>query len=212
MKLYDVDIIKILPFFMRKDNFNAFFADYISALIKNYSLNFDKLSVWNAIDKLNDEECDLFAWELNLDYYNKSDNLSKKQLVLKTGLKSKMTACTKSALQQALETYLGYTGKIKVLEWFDCNLSFNHYYINLINPGKYDLDGILRIVNSSNRASAILDGIKVDIDKSVNTNIGVCVVKSSDITVDMCCESDIIFFTYDGGYVTDGDGNILIEG
>lgn len=212
MKLYDVDIIKILPFFMRKDNFNTFFANYISALIKSSSFKLNKLSVWNAIDKLDDEECDLFAWELNLDYYNKSDSLSKKRTLLKTGLKSKMTACTKSALQQALETYSGNAGKIKVLEWFDCNLPFSHYYINLINPGEYDLDGILRIVNSSNRASAVLDGIKVDINKSVNTNIGVCVVKSSDITVDMCCEADITFFGYDGGYATDEDGNILIEG
>lgn len=212
MKLCDVNIIKILPFFMRKDEFNRFFANYISALIKNSSFNLNKLSVWNAIDKLDDEECDLLAWELNLDYYSKFDSLSKKQTALKTGLKSKMKACTKSALQQALETYSGIKGEIKVFEWFDCNLPFNHYYINLINPGKYDLDSILRIVNSSNRASAVLEGIKVDIDKSVNTNIGVCVVKSSDITVDMRFESDITFFTYDGCYATDGDGNILIEG
>lgn len=212
MKLYDVDIIKLLPFFMRKDKFNAFFANYISALIRNSAFNLNKLSVWNAIDKLDDEECDLLAWELNLDYYNKYDSLSKKQTVLKTGLKSKMTACTKSALQQALETYSGYTGDIKVLEWFNCNLPFNHYYINLINPGEYNLDGILRIVNSSNRASAVLEGLKVDIDKSINTNVGVCVVKSADLTVDMRCEADITFFTYDGGYATDGDGSILIEG
>ena len=190
MKLNDVDLLKILPFFMRKDDFNVLFANYISELIRSASLNLNKLSLWNAIDKLNDEECDLFAWELNIDFYKNSDELSKKKEALKTGLKSKMAACTKSALQRALETYSGFKGEINILEWFDLNLPFNHYYINLKNPGCFDLDGILKVINNANRASSVLDGIIVDIDRAVNLNFGICVIKSADITVDMRCETE----------------------
>ncbi len=212
MKLSTVDVIKLLPFFMRKDKFNVFFANYISALIRNSSLNLNKLSVWNAIDELSEEECDNFAWELNLDYYPKTDSLSKKREHLKTGLKAKMTACTKAALQQTLETYSGNKSDIRVLEWFDVSLPFNHYYINIKNPGEYNIDGIMRVINSSSRASAVLDGIIVDVEKTVDMKIGFCVVKSADMAVDMRCETGITYFSYDGGYATDGDGSILIEG
>jgi len=188
MKLYDVDLIKILPFFMRKDDFNVLFANYISELIRNASLNLNKLSLWGAIDNLNDEECNLFAWELNIDFYNKSDELSKKKEAIKTGLKSKMSACTKSALQRALETYSGFKGEIKIFEWFDVNLPFNHYYISLKNPGLFDLDGILKVINNANRASSVLDKIIIDVDRAVNLNVGICVIKSANITVDMRCE------------------------
>ena len=112
MKIYDVDIIKLLPYFMQKDDFNIFFAKFLSEIIKRSSQNLNKLSVWNMIDSLDDEECDLFAWELNINFYSKYYSLDKKRTMLKTGLKTKMSACTKSALEQALKEYSNYGGEL----------------------------------------------------------------------------------------------------
>lgn len=213
MKIYDVDIIKLLPYFMQKDDFNIFFAKYLSEIIKSSSQNLNKLSVWNTIDSLDDEECDLFAWELNINFYSKYYSLDKKRTMLKTGLKTKMSACTKSALEQVLKEYSNYGGEFNIIEWYDSdNISFNHYKLELVNPGVYDISDILKILNSINRKSAILDGFDVKVNKSVNINVGTCVIKSSAKTFDMRTAADFTYFTYDGKYCTDENGNILIEG
>lgn len=163
MKLNDIDVIKLLPIFMRKDKFNMFLSQYMSDLIKQALPNMDNLSVFNRIDKLNDEECDLLAWELNIDYYEKSLNLDEKHKTLKSAFSIKSTPNTKYAVEKILENELGEGVKVSIVEWFEENLPVNHFYVVIKSQKKYDNNKIMKIINSVVRKTAICDEIKYEI-------------------------------------------------
>lgn len=167
MKLNDIDVIKLLPLFMRKDKFNVFLAQYMSDLVKEVSLNIDKFSVFNCIDKLDDEECDLLAWELNIDYYEKSLNLDEKHKILNSAF-STSTPNTKYAVEKILENELGEGVKVSVVEWFEENLPVNHFFVVIKSQKEYDSNKIMKIINSFVRKTAICDEIKYEI-----TNVGI---------------------------------------
>lgn len=212
MQIYDIDLIKLLPIFMRKDKFNICLATYLNLIIQKHSGNLNKLSIWNAIDELNEKECDMLAWELNLDYYSKKDTLERKRFNIKTGIQFKMNACTKSTIEKALYEYSGYSGEIYLNEWFDNNRQFNHYTITLNNPGIYNAVQMINVIKSIGRKSAILDNITVHINRDMTYFIGTHIIKSSKKVIDIKSEFTANWYTYEGKYLTDENGTILLEG
>lgn len=212
MQIYNVELLKLLPVFMREDAFNVSFARYLSSFLQSTAVNLHKLSIWNAIEQLNDSECDMLAWELNIDFYSKQDSISVKRQNLKAGLKSKMNACTRDALQQALQEHSGYSGNIVIKEWFENNSTFNHYSIAIYNPGRYEADKIVKVLDSIGRKSAILDKLEVNFTREATLYTGAYITKSSTKRFEMTEPFNAVWYIYDGTYVTDESGNILMEG
>lgn len=212
MQIYNVELLKLLPVFMRQDAFNVSFAKYLSSFLQSTALNLHKLSIWNAIDQLNDSECDMIAWELNIDFYSKNDSVEQKRQNLQAGLKSKMTACTRDAIQQALQEHLSYKGNIVIREWFENNSAFNHYSIAIYNPGIYEIDKITKVLDSIGRKSSILDKLEVNVSRETMLYTGAFITKYSNKRFEMTEPFNAVWYTYDGTYITDENGNILLEG
>lgn len=156
MKIYDVDLLKLIPVFMRKDSFNIYLSIYLNSIIQNASKNINKLSIWNTIDELNDEECDIVAKELNLDFYRVSETLTEKHFKLKTGIQTKMSFCTKTSLQKALETYYRDAWNMEIIEWFEFDGKPFHFKIFATIPESQP-------VNQS-----VLDDIKLQVERFKN--------------------------------------------
>lgn len=211
MQIYDVDIIKLLPMFMRQDKFNIYLAKYLNGLLRETALNLNKLAIWNAIDQLNEEECDMLAAEMNIEYYSASDSIEEKHYNIKMGIKSKLQACTRSTIEKALREYSGYSGEIKIKEWFENENQFNHYKIAISNPGIYDAKKLVKALDYIGRKSSVLDGLEINIDRQSTMFFGALTTKSSNRMFENAIDSNFNWFTYEGKYLTDEKGNILLE-
>lgn len=211
MKLYDVDVTKILPAFMRKDSFNLFLSNYISEIIKEHSKNLKKLSVWNFINELNDEECDLFAWELNLNFYNTTDSLTIKRNNINSAINSKLQGCTPKAIEKALQSYAKSGGTVNVIEWFQSNNNFNSFYIELCNPGIFDLNQFLKTLSKIVRKSSVLKGLIIREKFNSELYVACCAKKETKRRFEIEGNVNFSFFTSNDKYLITEKGSLLIQ-
>lgn len=70
MKLADVDVLKLVPEFMRKDEAVLGLAAAVNKLIKEPGGKIKTARVWDQIDNLTSEQLDELAYELDIDWYD----------------------------------------------------------------------------------------------------------------------------------------------
>ena len=66
MNTSNVDIVKLLPQFMREDGAAQGISGAVNPAIQDISKRLDLFSSWDKIDELPEAELDEIAWELNL--------------------------------------------------------------------------------------------------------------------------------------------------
>ena len=107
MKLADIDFKKLLPLFMRRDEFNNALADAISAPLRVFARECRKLSTFDSLDLLTDAELDSLADELNVFWYDKTLPPDKKRVLLANSDKVYMRMGTKAAVKMVVEQIFG---------------------------------------------------------------------------------------------------------
>ena len=112
MKLSELDFLRLLPVFMRDDEANIAISNAINKLMGN--LRLDTLSTWASIDQLTEEELDELAWELDIDWYEKTMSIEEKRETVKIAPYIKSKRGTKWAVERVISLYLGEGG---VVEW-----------------------------------------------------------------------------------------------
>ena len=116
MKLDTVDVLALVPEFMRNDEAVKAFATAVNHLIAKPSAKLKDARVWDQIDELSDEELDELAYELDIDWYNTSLPIENKRSIVKNSDLIHSRRGTKWAVEQLIESYFG-TGFIS--EWFE---------------------------------------------------------------------------------------------
>ena len=172
MDLKSLDIKRLLPAFMRKDAFCAALADVLSELLCNTVSKIDMYSVWDHIDELDEDTLDQLAWELSVDWYDKSEDVSVKRSLIKNSDLVHMKLGTPWAVMQVIQDYFGY-GEMR--EWWQYGKDPHHFKILSANPRitNEDLDKFLKILHPIKRASSWLDGILIALTGEMPLNIGI---------------------------------------
>ncbi len=115
MKLEDLDIKKLLPHWMREEDFDVALADEITQTLDVTLKRVKTLRTWDQIDNLTSDELDELAWEINIDWWQSSWDIETKRNVVKTAQAIIDKRGTKWAVEQlAISAY----GEGKVTEWF----------------------------------------------------------------------------------------------
>ena len=172
MKLSDLEFIKLLPEFMRKDDAVRGLAAGIDSIIPQLAAEVEKLSTWDCIDKLSEAELDDLAWELNILWYDTGATIDVKRNIVRDSDAVYKRLGTKWAVENVINTYFG-DGYIE--EWFQYGGDPGRFRVYSSNPtlNESKFAEFLNLLNKVKRASSQLDGVFITLSGQMNLHAGV---------------------------------------
>lgn len=162
MKLQNVDINKFIPLFMKDDECVKAIATAINDITAH--IDTTKLRTWDQLDKLNHEELDELAWELNVLWYNAAGTLEQKREQIRTSDDVWRTLGTRYAVETVISQLFG-NGTLDEFWEYEGGIP-HHFRIRVDNPsvltptGEKEFRRVLEIVK---RKSQILDEIRLEL-------------------------------------------------
>lgn len=158
MKLENVETVKLLPEWLRKDGAAIGLGKGTDEVVKAIYARAKLLSRWDKIDSLDDKTLDEMAYELNITWYDSTAPISTKREIIKKSDLVYSKLGTKYAIEQIISSYFG-TGVLE--EWYEYGGEPYHFKVLSDNPAlvneNYEL--FLKLLNISKRSSAHLDAI-----------------------------------------------------
>ena len=157
MKLENVEIVKLLPPWMRQDEANAALSRSASSLFQEPAKRIKQLRIWDKIDELDDDMLDELAWELNIDWYSSAMEISKKRATIKVAHLIMEKRGTKWAVEQLISAYFG-TGYVK--EWFEYGGDPYMFRVLTTNPdiGDDGMAGFFKQVDVAKSVRSHMEG------------------------------------------------------
>lgn len=181
MKLGSLEFLRLLPQFMRDDLAVRGLASGIDAIVPQLAESVEKLTTWDHIDDLTEDELDALAWELNILWYDKSASLDTKRDLVKNSDLVHQKLGTKWAVESVIQSYFG-EGYIK--EWFEYEGEPGYFRVYSTNPtlNNERLTEFLNILNKVKRHSSKLEGIYITLTGEMPLAAGVGVREASSDT------------------------------
>ena len=172
MRLTDLEFIKLLPQFMREDGAVVGLSVGIDAIIPGLAQSLKKLTTWDQIDNLTEDELDELAWELNILWYDTGATLDVKRELIKNSDKVYQRLGTKWAVETIINTYFG---EGYITEWFEYGGEPGYFRVYSTNPSltQERFTEFLNIVNKVKRATAKLDGVFITLTGQMPLAAGV---------------------------------------
>lgn len=162
MKLEQIDLLKLLPEFMRGDRANKGLAAGASAVLKDVAVKTKLLTTWSQIESMTDEQLDELAWELNIEWYKSTADLQTKRAIIKNSDKVHAKLGTKWAVEQIITDAFG-EGVVR--EWWEYGGEPYHFKVLSTNPGLVNEhhEEFLEMLEIVKRKSAWLDAVIISL-------------------------------------------------
>lgn len=148
MRLSDVNIMQLIPQFMREDDTIAGLVEGSNNQIHEAMVRLKLLSRWNQIDNMNDNQLDAMAWELNIPWYDSMATIEAKREIIKQSDLVHAKLGTKWAVESILSAYYG---EVWVEEWWEYGAEVHHFKLLTTNP---------KILNDQAKFNFFLETIK----------------------------------------------------
>lgn len=187
MKLEQIDLVKLLPEFMRGDRANRGLAAGANIVLRDVATKAKLLTVWNRIDNMTDEQLDELAWELNVEWYKSTADIQTKRAIIKSSDKVHAKLGTKWAVEQIITDYFG-SGAVR--EWWEYGGEPYHFKVFSTNPGLVNEhhEEFLAMLEVVKRKSAWLDAVIISLTGEMNIFAGVA---THDLTFETHTMGDI---------------------
>lgn len=171
MNTQNVDIVKLLPAFMRDDCAARGLSAPMSDMVQEISATLDLLSTWDHLDTLPEKDLDELAWEINLLWYNKAASMDIKRSIVRNGFLTHSKLGTKWAVENVIATYFG-VGIIR--EWWEYAGDPGHFKVLSTNPTITNerLDEFLLLLEKTKRLTAKLDGVFITLTNKLYLYFG----------------------------------------
>lgn len=171
MNTQNVDIVKLLPAFMRDDCAARGLSAPLSDMVQEISVTLDLLSTWDHLDTLPEKDLDELAWEINLLWYNKAASMDIKRSIVRNGFLTHSKLGTKWAVENVIATYFG-VGIIR--EWWEYAGDPGHFKVLSTNPTITNerLDEFLLLLEKTKRLTAKLDGVFITLTNKLYLYFG----------------------------------------
>lgn len=181
MKLSTLEFLRLLPAFMREDLAVIGLSHGVGLIVPELSNSIQRLTTWDHIDKLTEDELDALAWELNILWYDKGANLDTKRDLVKNSDKVYRRLGTKWAVENVIQSYFG-DGYIR--EWFEYEGEPGYFRVYSTNPTLTNerLVEFLNILSKVKRYSSKLEGIYITLTGEMPLAVGVGVREVSHDT------------------------------
>lgn len=173
MRLSEVELIRLLPAFMRGDEANAGLAAGMDTVVRQIAAKLKLLTRWDQIDSMSDAELDELAWELDIRWYDSTASLAVKRALIKSSDRVHATLGTGAAVEQMLSDYLG-TGEVREF-WKYAGKPF-HFKVLSDNPElATNIQRFLTLLEIVERKSARLDAIQIGLTGEMQIFAGMAV-------------------------------------
>ncbi len=155
MKLSNLQFLKLLPVFMRKDADIIALSKAMDLALRDSNDHLKTASGWNSFDKLTEAELDEMAWEFDVDWYDYSANQQVKAAQIKSAQLIKQRRGTTWAVSQIVTDVFG---QAYVKEWPEFNGNPYEFDVVTTNPQitqeKYDQ--VVLLINKAKNVRSIL--------------------------------------------------------
>jgi len=190
VKLSNLEFIKLLPQFMCSDKAVQGLAAGIDSIVPALTAELEKLSTWDRIDTLSEAELDDLAWELNIQWYDKSAAIDVKRNLVRDSDKVFKKLGTKWAVENVINTYFG-EGYVE--EWFQYGGDPGCFRIYSTNPTVTEskFTEFLNLLSKVKRASAQLDGVFISLTGQMNMSTGIALHEIGAETYDIGAVSPV---------------------
>lgn len=158
MRLTDCELRKLLPLFMRQEKDDLALASGIDQVIRYIGENITLCSDWGVIDRLPEEFLDELAWELDIEWYDKSADIDVKRSLVKNADIVHSKNGTKAAIVRVVSDY--YDNAI-VEEWFEYGGAPGHFRVTVLSEDMHIVipDDFVTLITKIKRQSAIFDSV-----------------------------------------------------
>lgn len=116
MTIFNPNMLKLLPNFMRGDETNAALSRAMDDLLAEPARRARILRRWDQIDNMNHAQLDEMAWEFNIDWWDSTFSLETKRAVVKTCYRIHEKRGTKWAVEELIRSAFGMG---EVTPWFE---------------------------------------------------------------------------------------------
>ena len=116
MSIFNPNMAKLLPKFMKADETDVALSHAMDVLLAEPANRAKILRKWDQIDNMNDAQLDEMAWEFNIDWWDSSFSLETKRSVIRTCYRVHEKRGTKWAVEELITSAFGMG---KVTEWFE---------------------------------------------------------------------------------------------
>lgn len=174
MKLSTLEFIRLLPAFMRDDAAVRGLATGLDEIIPGLAQSIGRLTTWDRIDELTEDELDDLAWELNILWYDKAAGIDAKREIVKSSDEVYRHLGTKWAVESVINSYFG-EGYLR--EWFEYDGEPGHFRVYSTNAtiNNERLVEFLNLLYKVKRASSKLDGIYITLTGEMRLSAGIAV-------------------------------------
>ena len=174
MKLSTLEFIRLLPTFMRGDAAVQGLAAGLDEIIPGLAQSIGRLTTWDRIDELTEDELDNLAWELNILWYDKAAGIDAKREIVKSSDEVYRHLGTKWAVESVINSYFG-EGYLR--EWFEYDGEPGHFrvYSTSATINNERLVEFLNLLYKVKRASSKLDGIYITLTGEMRLSAGIAV-------------------------------------
>ena len=171
MRIENLDFKKMLPHWMREEDFDVALADEITDVLSEPGEKVKSLRTWDQIDNLSSEELDELAWELNIDWWQSSWDVQTKREVVKTAQAIIDKRGTKWSVEQLVISAYGIG---EVTEWFEDGGLPYHFTIRTNAPSTEEgIAILLSMIDKVKPARSYLDEVVFSGDLRTRVYAGV---------------------------------------
>jgi phage tail P2-like protein len=158
MRLKDCEFEKLLPLFMRNQADDRAMAQALNETIRDIGEKAALCSDWGVIDELPEEFLDALAWELDIDWYDRTAEIEVKRALIKSSDIVHAHNGTKAAVARVVADYYGES---VVEEWFEYGGQPGHFKVSV---GSEDMHitiptEFLELLDKVKRQSAVMDSV-----------------------------------------------------
>jgi len=193
MKLQDIDLERLLPAFMRRDEGNLALASAASDALRLLAREISKLSTWDALGMLATEELDALAEELHVLWYDKAFSDDQKRALL---LASDQVYRRLGTVKAVRDVVTSVFGEATIEEFYQYGGRPHYFRINVANAATLSAENeakLLRMLEHVKRKSQWLDSIYADTIAALPLNIGLGVSFQTVIYPDIATWQDNTF-------------------
>ena len=182
MRLTDVDLMRLLPQFMRGDRNAEAFAYAVQSQIIKVSLAIEHTKIYSRIDSLSDELLDELAWQFNIAEYRNDYAIDVKRKLVKGCMALHYRRGTVASVEDVIKNIFGTA---TVEEWFEYGGEPYHFKVRTSNPNASDemLADLERVIKETQNIRSYLEAVIVELMESMNLYYGVKLIVMDDITL-----------------------------
>ena len=164
MTIFNPDMLKLLPKFMKSDEADRALAHVMDILLADQANKAKILRKWDQIDNMNDAQLDEMAWEFNIDWWDSSFSLEIKRSVIKTCYRVHEKRGTKWAVEELVNSAFGMG---KVTEWFE--YGGDPFWFKIQTNATLTEDGMTYFLNMIDKVKSARSHVEmIEVTRTIN--------------------------------------------